>query len=64
MSSTAGSCPPGKISAPMKRMNFRSVIVSLIPLSRKNFWVCARIVCSSILPSAGRMLYARSKNSG
>ena len=44
MSSTAGSWPPGKISVPMKRMNFRSLMVSLMPLSWKNFWVWARIV--------------------
>jgi hypothetical protein len=64
MSSTAGNCPPGKISVPMNCMNFRSEMVSLMALSRKNVWVCARMVCNSILPSAGRMLYARSKNRG
>ncbi len=49
----AGSRPPGKISFSMNFMNFRSLMVTLIPLSRKNFCVWARMVCNNIRPSAG-----------
>ena len=46
MSSTAGNCPPGKISVPMNRMNFRSLIVSLIRCRGRTFG-CARGSCAA-----------------
>jgi hypothetical protein len=54
-SSSLGTAPPGKISAAMNRMNFRSLMVIGMPISGQRLSGCPMIVCKTIRPSPGMM---------